>query len=256
MKNEYLDNFINFLKVNFQQKPCIIWDMNLRCLFASKIYKDYVNKGDIEGKTMEEISEDFGQLKQEFYPKVTAKMIANQRAVMTYFLLPSKVSENSFDLNQATLYPLFDPHTGQLIAIFTEANRIGNDDAFAKLISQLSETNNAPELKEFEAGVKVTERERIIIFLLITGRSHKEIAEIISKLYNKLITANNISSIMSKQIYRKFNVSYTSALIYKAIKMGFLYNIPAILVQDMPRVIHVIEDIDISQIVTPSYIVS
>ncbi len=61
---------------------------------------------------------------------------------------------------------------------------------------------------------------------------------------------------MSKQIYRKFNVSYTSALIYKAIKMGFLYNIPAILVQDMPRVIHVIEDIDISQIVTPSYIVS
>ena len=60
--------------------------------------------------------------------------------------------------------------------------------------------------------------------------SHKEIATTLSDIFNEEVLLNSVSTLISRQIYAKFDTKVNSVLLIKAILNGFLYNIPSKLV--------------------------
>ncbi len=77
--------------------------------------------------------------------------------------------------------------------------------------------------------IKVTKREREILYFLALNKSPKEIAFILSILENKSISYGTIGAFINKQLYPKFGVFNTSQLIEKATILNL---IPAILDPD------------------------
>lgn len=242
--SEYLDNFISFAKLNFQAKSMVIWDHEFKCIFASKLYLDYIGEADICGKKMFEVNQEFANLSIEFKHKITNRVLSSRKPVMGYFFY-SNPKGQSYALMNATVYPIFDQQSNEIIAVLTEVNRIGNEEAYFALIKSFStKDQNSVMSTTLNLNHKITLRERIIIFLLIIGRNHKQITQIIATIFNRAITVNTVSNAISKQIYRKLEVNNTPDLIHKAIRLGFLYNIPKELVSLIPRVLYVSDDVD------------
>lgn len=73
--------------------------------------------------------------------------------------------------------------------------------------------DNVSELTLFKKDIKLTKREREIIYFLSLNKSPKDIATILSVIENKPLAASTISSIIDKQLYPKFNVSSVGQLI-------------------------------------------
>lgn len=184
---------------------------------------------------MGEINEDLAELSKEFRPKMTDVAINNKTTISCY-LMNSQPESLDYSIYHVSLYPLLDKH-GNLLALFNRTNRVN----FAEAISQFLSIFNPSQTKKYNLiNIKnITRRERAIIFLLIIGKSHKEIAEIISKISNRKVPANSISAIISRQIYPKLDVTHLSDLIIVAVRNNFLSNIPHELVRHLPRIIFV-----------------
>jgi PAS domain S-box-containing protein len=68
-------------------------------------------------------------------------------------------------------------------------------------------------LYKYDHKIKLTKREREILYFLSLNKSPKEIASILSSFENKALSPLTISSIIQKQLYIKFNVNNVSKLV-------------------------------------------
>lgn len=231
-----LQQFIDFHKRNFSDEGLIIWSLEHECLYASDIYLKYtmINE-DITKFTMDEISEEMSILSKEWRIMVTDRVLASQRPYVCYFFLKRQTDEN-YGLHYANIFPLFDDDD-QIIAYCTKSQRLRNDFASAMMLRLIVNKDSSKYITN--ELTKTTERERLVVFLLIIGLSHKEIAQMLSQIYNEEVLANSISMMISRQIHKKFSTKVHSVLIIKAIFAGYLYDIPSKLVEHLPRIIFV-----------------
>lgn len=231
-----LQQFIDFHKRNFSDEGLIIWSLEHECLYVSDIYLKYmmINK-DITNLTMSEINEEMSILSKEWRVKVTDRVLASQQSYICYFF-SKRPNDESYGLHYANSFPLFNDDN-QIIAYCTKSQRLRNDFASAKMLGVIV---NKESLKYITNKLtQTTERERLVVFLLIIGLSHKEIAQMLSKIYHEEILANSISMMISRQIHKKFSTKVHSVLIIKAIFAGYLYDIPSKLVEHLPRILFV-----------------
>lgn len=84
---------------------------------------------------------------------------------------------------------------------------------------------NQFNIKQYK-NIKLTTREEQVIYLLAMGKRPKEIAIILGKLENKVISHKTISSIINKKLYIKFDVSSYGQLIDKAISLNLIAFMP------------------------------
>ncbi len=87
----------------------------------------------------------------------------------------------------------------------------------SSLLNSKIDKNNSETIENYlPLNIKLTEREKSILFFLSLNKSAKEIAKIISTIENKKIEPSTVASVINKQLYPKLDVSTTSALIEKA----------------------------------------
>lgn len=204
--NETLKSFIEFNKQNFRYDAFIICDLNHECLYASDILIEYIGERDITGKKVADISEEYKIFSEEFRKKVTIKVLSTKKPYISFFLLKNKLS-NDFGIHQAYTYPILD-QSKNLIAYCTRSSQLKFNDAIFNMLKNISYTQNNDSI-----DIDIfTERERAIIFLLIVGLSHKEIAPILSEAYNENISPSSITTMIHRQIYPKFDTNISSIL--------------------------------------------
>ncbi len=231
-----LSSFVDFHQRNFAYDPLIIWNLEHKCLYASEIYLSHVGLDSLNGKLLSEISDEYAILSSEFRVKITRKVLESKKPHRCFFLLRSRLS-NDYGMFQASIFPLFDDE-GILIAYCTRSYQIRHDAAIFNMMREMFSYKRNYELLKMDM---VTEREKIVIFLLIIGLSHKEIANVLTNIYNKEISSSSVGVMVSRQIYPKFDTNNFSTLVHRAISNGMLYNIPSSLVEKIPRVIFVEE---------------
>jgi PAS domain S-box-containing protein len=85
-------------------------------------------------------------------------------------------------------------------------------------VEHLSEKlgTNGVKITESDKNIKLTKREREVLYFLSLNRSPKEIAAIISMLQGKEIQDSTINALINKQLYPKFDVFSVGQLIEKA----------------------------------------
>jgi len=88
------------------------------------------------------------------------------------------------------------------------------------LNEKTSGTNTVNSYEKFD--IKLTTRDVEILYLLSIGKSPKEIASILSKIYKRNISASTISALINKQLYPKFDVYNVSQLIEKATSLKMI----------------------------------
>ena len=75
-------------------------------------------------------------------------------------------------------------------------------------------------------NLKLTQREKEVIFFFMANCSSYEIAINIGKIYNKSISKSTIDSIFSNQLYLKFNVISRIQLQEELAKLGYATILP------------------------------
>ncbi len=80
--------------------------------------------------------------------------------------------------------------------------------------------------------IKLSKREKQVVFLFLSNFNSQEIANILSQIDNKSISKNTIDSVFADQLFIKFNVVNRTALRNELLKYDFNRLIPKELLID------------------------
>lgn len=237
----YLNQFV---QATVDTKHCdeviIIKNTNLEYCYASPSMVQshgFQSLSAMEGRTIHEVSSPIITIADDLR-KEEAECINEQ----------VKVKSILFSGGEVELYseksPIRDPLTKQVVGIIMRIQKVQvpfcyrrvlgtliKDFNHSKLLSNSSKllSNNSPL-----ENIKLTKRERIVLFLCILNYNFEQISAIVSKIEKKLVCVNLIRNNVNQQLYRKFEVNSISNLVDKAISinyhnyipLGFLFNFP------------------------------
>lgn len=241
MTQNSFENIISIIAQCFQHRAISIWNLEHKCVFATDLYKKFLQMEDVVGKEMGEFNAYLQKHQGEFRDKITYRVVKNKVPVLAYYICPN-IGADNYGLHSIVITPLLSENE-EVIGVISDAQIIENTVIFQHLFrSILPQGYNIIISSKTIYPHKITRREHIILFLLLIGKSHKEIAAILSDIYEKEILPNSISSMISKQIYTKFDTHSNSDLILQAYQMGILYNIPHELVNALPMVLFTLEN--------------
>lgn len=119
--------------------------------------------------------------------------------------------------------PIINPDTDKVVGLLMQcfeaaATSIGN-----QIIHLFSSKN---ENIITEPPLKLTNREKQIIFFFLAGKSSQEIALMLSRMENKNIAKSTIDNIFNNQLFKKFAVYNRLALNQKLVEYGYDRYIP------------------------------
>ena len=83
--------------------------------------------------------------------------------------------------------------------------------------------------------IKLTKREKEVLYFLSLGKSPKEIAQTLSTLQNHKVASATIGGLINKQLYPKFNVFNISQLLEKASMLNLIPFIHESLINERPE---------------------
>jgi DNA-binding NarL/FixJ family response regulator len=235
--NNDLDEFIKFHKRHFSLEAVIIWNHHHKCIYTSAVVNKYLGIDSLEDADTYDL-EMLEELGVESIPRVRNKMLAAKTPYLSNYLLKN-FNSNSYGIHQAMVFPIVDDQN-EIIAFCSKIHQLRNDLLLGELIRRIKHYNgydfaNIPSVSQGS----FSERELIIIFLMIIGAKYKVIAEILSNIYNQTITEGSVKVMINRSIHQKFNTNINIELVVTAISNGFLYDIPAKLVSRMPKIINV-----------------
>ena len=118
--------------------------------------------------------------------------------------------------------PLINPHNNEVIGIVGMIYEYCWTSLAHKAVSQYSSTSTSGTMNK----IKLTKRERQIIFFFMRRLNSQEIAEMIGRFENQALTKNTIDSIIANSIFKKFEVNNRQQLYDKLLKDGYDKLIP------------------------------
>ncbi len=120
--------------------------------------------------------------------------------------------------------PIINPNTNNVVGLLLQVFEYGITNNFHQQIVSLynSFSTKAKQL----VPIKLSKREKQVIFFFLAHLSSQEIAETLHKLENKRVTKSTIDSIFTDQLYLKFDVTNRIALHQKLLELGYNKFIP------------------------------
>lgn len=180
-----------------------------------------------------------GKLDSDFVGKIEALsfqqddiyVIQTGNMHISEYLIPIKNRNNLNMLIRTEKRPLLNEN-GKVIGIIGMAIDItdGLSNVFNFLHQKLAIKNTNIDLT-----IKLTKREYEVLYLLLLGKSPKEIALILSNIEDKVIAPATINSIINKSLYLKFKVNSYSQLIAKSIISRSVNLIPSAFLKNQYR---------------------
>lgn len=122
-----------------------------------------------------------------------------------------------------TYSPVINPATNNVVAVHGNPKYIETFNLWA--IFEKFYTHGQIKLHQFQS-IKLTEREKQVIFLFLRNLDSHTIANIITNLENKKISKNAIDQIFTSQLMPKFEVYGRKSLKNKLIELGYYRFIP------------------------------
>jgi hypothetical protein len=159
---------------------------------------------------------------------ITATII-NTRTSSKYVL--AWVKDSKVFLREHYASPIINDANDEVVGMYVEIRMFEPCETmnayFSILNNKLHKKLPVPTADTInKTKIKLTSREYEVLFLVVLGKSQKEIADILSKVHEKDVKANSIASIISKQIYPKFEVHNLPNLVEEAIRLNMIDSFP------------------------------
>lgn len=143
-------------------------------------------------------------------------VIRNKKSITTFKVVRLPDELEPFYCKKS---PIINPETGNVVGILNSGFFVKNATYREIMLKQV-------ESRDVSSPLKLTRREKQIIFLFLSHLSSQEIASILGQFDNKKISKNTIDSVFRESLYEKFNVYSRLELYKKLVNMGFINRIP------------------------------
>ncbi len=232
--NEWLSQYIDALNIVSDNRAVAAMSLDHKFLFTSRKYLELTEtEEDVTGKHYFETSMP-GQEYIDDFRKIS-DMVNDTGKTASFFLIYTSPKKKVKTCYFYTLSIVYNPSTKEPVARLGEIqpvmiNFIGQMVNLSNKITSGAKDDSETQIDSFDK-FKLTVREEEVIFLLMLGKTHKEIASTLSMIYKKEIAPATISSVISRQLYPKLNAYSLQTLISNAIRLQLIQEIPASLLQ-------------------------
>ena len=196
-------------------------DSFVRIVFSSKSYADNINQelNDLIGTTGLPIKS--GKYSPENSIKEDRKVILNKK---NYEFLKVCRFNNKLHIFILNKIPIINPDTMNVVGILGLFKPIGMCSLSREIVNSFSDSFKTKT--RFLNTVRLSKREKQVIFLFLSNLSSQEIANTLSQIDNKTISKNTVDSIFADQLFIKFNAVSRASLREILIAQGFNKVIP------------------------------
>lgn len=131
----------------------------------------------------------------------------------------------------------------RIVGFYTKS-QILNNTADLSLIDRALSAKNFPGFPfiyeingdDYKNNISLSERESLVLHLVLYGMTETEISKIVNDTYNKTITKSAISKYIRRNLYPKFGVNSRSQLIITALKHNQVISTPKIMAHNWHRI--------------------
>lgn len=226
---EILDLLAKSFEITGQERAIVLGNLNLEFVYVTRHYLKLMGNPQIIGKQLKDTDHPGVKYTNELR-KIALNVIKTGKR-SSYFIiyqLPNTSVKRCY-INHCSL--LKHPETNVKIGIMAEiepfnCKYIGNILNIANRFILPSNGQIAPRNSLNKEIYSLTEREREVLFLLMLGRSYKEIACIINSIYDKSISSSAINSIIRINLFTKFKTSSVSDLIQLTATNSIIQDVP------------------------------
>lgn len=153
----------------------------------------------------------------------------HNKTTIKYLLMDTAKNGQSLFL-VITYAPIINPKTGNIVALYSSSKLVDTLNIWFMLSKHYSKS--AALIDKFDYPIKLTNREKQVVFLFLLNLESNTIAEIISKIEGKKISKNAIDQVFKSQLIPKFSVFGRKALYEKLIDLGYYRFIPNNILRD------------------------
>ncbi|AUR52273.1 helix-turn-helix transcriptional regulator [Aquella oligotrophica] len=223
---KWLEYYIQCLQVVSADKAVAVYSFDFKFLYASELYLRLSGATtEIIGKRFQDSSAPGVELAGELYQ---ISQIVNETGKKAKFILvyPSPIDQIKKCFRFET-YRVYNPYNGEPICRVGEIYEL-NLEAVNQLfnVTNLVSNLNLSDLSNELNSVELSSREQEILFLLLLGKSYKEIASILMKVHKKPYSASTVSSITMRQLLPKFSAHSVRNMLAKVSQSRILTTIP------------------------------
>lgn len=152
-----------------------------------------------------------------------------KRSLVKYLLMGA--FENSSTRFLVLSYaPIINPKTDNIVALYNSSKLV--DTLNIWFILSKYYTKGVAVIDKFEYQIKLTNREKQVVFLFLLNLDSSTIAKIISRIEGKTISKNAIDQVFKSQLIPKFSVFGRKALYDKLIDLGYYRFVPNNILRD------------------------
>ncbi len=225
---EQVIEFIQFSKSDSLHQLC---DANLQFRFVGErmANKFGYTAAEILYKNLSQLDTPVNHLCSQ-YRDMHLPLLEKTQTSLNYLTI---IPEHNYSVIQNHVLPLiFNNVFAGLYIKSKEINSLGSYMLIKEFIgnhsdrkARIIDLNKTPDHKN------LSEKEELILYLIIFGKFDKEIAEILSKIYGCEISRDAITKCVTRRLYPEFEVISRSELIMASYAKGIWNHIPKLLIQ-------------------------
>lgn len=184
---------------------------------------------EILGKHLCELDTPVKHLSPE-YLKIHTSLPLQPQASINYLTI---IPELNHMIIQNQVTPIINNNS--FAGLYIKSSEINSLQSFLPLKEVLGNCVNKAariiRLTKHPSHKNLTEKEELVLYLIVLGKFDKEIAEILSKIYQSGISRDAITKCVTRRLYAEFDVVNRSELIIEAYKAEIWNHIPKLLIQ-------------------------
>ena len=236
---QYLDAYIDAIKLTRANDPVAIVAMDYINLFVTDAYKRVVEVDDIIGKRLKDVNSYINEHADKIKRIGSLAERLNKTAVSLCIIVSKSLQQNQCYILRESI--IINPGTNNNLArlIDVQIVNINFINQIIYLVNNLFNDHNKPNIisnsliaaKTKEFTVKLSQREEEVLFLLLLGKSYKSISNILSSIHSKEIKQSTVNGIINGKLMGKFDTFSVDELILKAVQHAVIETIPLSLIQ-------------------------
>lgn len=225
---EQVIEFIQFSESNSLHQVC---DANLQFRFVGErlANKFGYTAGEILNKNLSQLDTPVNHLCPQ-YRDIHVSLLEKSQTALNYLTI---VPQLNYMIIQNQVMPLICNNI--IIGLYIKSKEINSLSSYLAIKEFLGDHSGNQariiNLTKTPRHKNLSEKEELILYLIIFGKFDKEIAEILSKIYGYEISRDAITKCVTRRLYAEFEVINRSELIMAAYANGMWNHMPKLLIQ-------------------------
>ena len=223
---EYLSLFCEVMMNYKTSDACVILNPELEFIAISNNVPKILSEPHVLGKKVRELNSPLANYAEDYIKatQMLEKITLTKPVPIEYLIIFN--NKKYITLWQHIAIKIINPATSNHLGMLVNVNQINPSQLLVYTLNGVNKKMVFLGKYDNLFANDLTEKDRELLFLLALGKTHKEIAEILSQIHQADIIPQTVTTWINRNLYTKFDVNSISQLIDTAYKYGILDVMP------------------------------